>query len=568
MNSKIKDFLIVLGNENKIKFLILIFFSFIGSILDILSIGSIPILIISILDPIKLSGFIPFDFQNLFTDYEKKDFVILASIIVSGIFLIKSLFIFCLIYFESKFIKNICISNGTRIFDKYLSLDVSTLSSYPQSTIIRNLTSENFQASEIIRSILYLVREFLIILSLAIILIYADPVISLIIFLLLGLFSFLFFFIIRKQIKIKGSQAQTHRSNQIKSISETYDFIKEIKVLNREKFALNIFKKELSGQMINNEYYNIVSKLPRLFLETLSIIGIVISCIIYVNLDKDITNLIPILSLLAVSVVRLMPSFNLITSTFSTISYYLPSLQVISKELQKVNYNEEDKFITEDLNCLIKLSNVSFRYPKSKDILNNISIEIKDGENILIRGRTGSGKSTLLDILIGFLNVTTGSKLYSKKLGNDHKKFLSFVGFVPQEIFLIDDTIKRNITFGVNDNEINNNRVKEVIDLCQLGNEINKFPDGLDTVVGNRGVFLSGGQKQRIAIARALYRDPKILFFDEISSSLDLETERKLILEICNKLKNKTIILISHSLQFETFADKIINLDKKIIDYE
>jgi ABC-type multidrug transport system fused ATPase/permease subunit len=565
MNSKIKDFLIVLGKQNKIKFLILIFFSFIGSILDILSLGSIPVLIITILDPIKLKDFLSIDYLILLNDYKKLDFVILVSIAVGTIFLVKNFFIVILIYFESMFIKNICVSNGSSIFNKYLSLDVSILTSYAQSNIIRNLTSDNFQAAEMIRSLLHLIRELLIISSIAAILVYSDPAMSLIIFISLGFFSFMFFFFIKKNLKNKGIQAQIHKSKQIKCISETYDFIKEIKVLNRENYSLNNFKKELNCQIVNNEYFNFVSKLPRIFLETLSIVGITISCVFYVNLGRDVTDLIPILSLLTISLVRLMPSFNLITSTFSLMSYYLPSIQVISKELQKIDYEDKDKYISEDLDCLIKLKNISFRYPKKKNILNDISLDIKDGENILIRGRTGSGKSTLLGVLIGFLNISTGKKLYSKKLGNDYKTFLSYVGFVPQEIYLIDDTIKKNITFGVDDNEIDIKRVKEVIDICQLRDEISNFTNGVETLVGNRGILLSGGQKQRIAIARALYRDPKILFFDEISSSLDLETERKLILEICNKLKDKTIILVSHSLQFKTFADKIIDLDKNNI---
>lgn len=563
MNLNLKDFLIILGNHNKAKFILLLFLSFVGSFLDILSIGSIPIFIISILEPKKFSDFFLLDDYNFFEDLESNEIVLWASLIVGLIFIIKNIYMIFLIYFESKFVKAICINNGAKIFENYTKLDIQLLKKLTQSRIIRNLTSENFQASEIVRNSLYLIREFLIIISLAIILIYTDPIISLIIFILLGFFSFLFFFMIKKKLRLKGEKAQIHRSNQIKSISETFDFIKEIKILNQENYVHKVFKKELAGQMINNEYYNVISKFPKIFLETLSIIGIIFACVFYVYLNKEILDLIPVLSLLAISVVRLMPSFNLITSLFSTISYYTPSLKVISKELNSVENNiEENYFPSKNFeSIIISLKDISFYYEKEKKVLENISLKINEKDKILITGKTGSGKSTLIDILMGFLEPISGEIIYSKKFGRSFQTFLSNIGYVPQDIYLINDTIKKNITFGIEEEKVNEKRIEDIIEICQLKGEIAKFPQGINSIVGERGSSLSGGQKQRVAIARALYRDPKILFFDEISSALDLETERKLIFEICEKLKDKTIIIISHSLQFKKFANKIIELE-------
>jgi len=287
---------------------------------------------------------------------------------------------------------------------------------------------------------------------------------------------------------------------------------------------------------------------------------------------------LPIISLLAVCAIRLIPAFNLIVSSLSARRFSMASLKLVSREM--INVPTGDKFRNKNLvreknykkyffKNQIKFENVFFSHENSNiKILQNISLEIKPGQKIGFIGKSGAGKSTLIDLILGLIKPTKGNIFVDGlNLNENLKPWQKLIGYVPQDIYLLDDTIKNNIAFGLNANDINQEVISKSIELSRLKDYVNSLEKKENTVVGNRGIRVSGGQKQRIGIARALYHGPRILILDEATSSLDTINERKIMEEIYNTAENITLIIVTHRHKSVSRCDKIYLLDNgKIID--
>ena len=393
-------------------------------------------------------------------------------------------------------------------------------------------------------------------------------------FITISIFFFLtfivtIFFVFTKKILEKNSRLiQSINASQIQHITQSFNAIKEIKILNKENFVNTIAVKNMvkfENPFLINFF---LTSLPRPFLEVLVILSLILISILITGSDQSIMSLIPILSLFTVSAVRLIPSFNSISTALANIKSLRPSYKLVYSNL--VDDKDTDKI--SDINLRntnfsfqnkIVFKDVSFTYEnKNSPVLKNVNLEIVKGSNLGITGKSGSGKSTLINLLIGLLQPDKGLVCFDDKDVKDNvRKLQCLISYVPQDIYLLDDTIKKNIAIGEEEDQIDYNRLDIAINSAELKDYIDKLPEKLETFVGNRGVRISGGQKQRIGIARALYLERDILILDEATNSLDIENEEKVMDNIINQYQSKTIICIAHSNKVLEKFDNILSLN-------
>ena len=359
-------------------------------------------------------------------------------------------------------------------------------------------------------------------------------------------------------------------------VNQVFGAIKDVKILAREKYFTNEFNNETKGAEQLNFFSEVISKIPRLAMEIFAVITILLVALLFISSGKSIETMIPFLGLLGIATIRVIPSFGSITNTLGKMRRSIVSFNLIVKELEdleiygknKKNFNltnEKDLFSKKN----IEIKNVSYEYPNSKTkILKNISLTIKSGNYIAIIGKTGSGKSTLANIMIGLLEPSEGEICAgTNNIKNNYLMWQKRIAYIPQDVYLIDDTIKRNVAFGISDKEIDEAKVKNSIKLAQLSDFIKDLPSGLNTLVGDRGIRISGGQRQRLGIARALYRNSEILVLDEATSALDLETEKKLIKDIESLRSDFTLIAVTHRLSAIKNCDEVFLLSNgQLID--
>ena len=359
-----------------------------------------------------------------------------------------------------------------------------------------------------------------------------------------------------------------HRGQSVKIINQVFNAIKETKILSKELFFTDQFTNEKKGAERATFFSQVIKKIPRPIMETLAIITILLITVIFIIDDRSVNDILPTLSLMGVAVIRLIPSFNSITTTAASLKQTGVSFNILADQLNKFEKNKNKKnskeIMSEFKNEEIKLINVNYKYPNSENlVLKNINLNIKSKSSIAFVGTTGSGKTTLVDLISGLLKPTSGEIVSNNiNISDNPTAWQNKIGYIPQDIYLIDDTIKRNIAFGIDDNNINEEAIIRATKLAQINKFILDLPLGINTVIGNRGIRLSGGQRQRIGIARALYRDPSILILDEATSSLDNDTEKKFIKDIESLHGKYTIIIISHRLLITKNCDQVFSLSK------
>ena len=420
-----------------------------------------------------------------------------------------------------------------------------------------------------------MIRESFVLFAIFILLVIADPIITSCLFLFLIIPLILFYFSYRKITKKRGKRIQELLGKKYKTINQSLGLIKETKILNRENFFFNSFSK-ITREIENIQFFNyLVVATPRLFLEVLALSSVALICAVLIFMGKSSEVILPIISLFAISVVRFIPGLNAITAALTSQRFAKPSFEILVKEINNIFPSENTNYTAgheKEINLKkeIFINNVSFNYKsENKTILNNINMKIRKGTSVGIIGRSGSGKSTLVDIILGLLNPNNGKILvdgidikYNKHLWQKN------IGYIPQDIYLLDDTIKNNIVFGVDDEKVNYQLLNESIKIAQLEKFIKYSKDELDTIVGNRGIKISGGEKQRIGIARALYNKPKLLIFDEATSALDIDNENKILEEIYDGLNDKTHIIISHRNNTVKYCDSIYVIEQgEVIDH-
>jgi ABC-type multidrug transport system fused ATPase/permease subunit len=367
-----------------------------------------------------------------------------------------------------------------------------------------------------------------------------------------------------------GRDNQFYAGLMIKWINQAFGAIKDIKTLSKERFFIDEYYKNSIKYTSAQKYFNFLQQLPRIFIETLVISVVLLMIIYFLYKGTNIASIFTQISVFAMACFRMMPSVSRIQVSMNAMIFYRPSLNVLYNDLKKTadpetNGGDENKEInTEDG---ISAENISYRYPNTdKLIFENAGFEIKNGQSVAFVGKTGSGKTTLADIILGLLKPVTGTlKAGSVDIYKNKKSWSKKIGYVPQFIYLTDDTVKNNIVFYDRSN-VDEKRLANAVEKSQLKEFIDSLPSGIETVVGERGIRLSGGQRQRIGIARALYNEPEFLVLDEATSSLDTDTEKAVMDAIENLYGKITMIIIAHRLTTIAKCDVIYRVENgKII---
>ena len=567
-------------SRKHIKYLILLLLGmFIAAAIEMIGLGSVPIFIMIIIDIDVLLNKFPTFFANDYIKSLSQDYItIFGGIILILIFLLKNVYLSLFLFFQGKVIKILKIDVTNKLFKIYINAPYSFHIINNPSVLIRNITQSVSGAINTILSTLTVTREILILIVVFILLFLNEPVVSISVFSILILITGLFMFFTRQTLISRGEQVQFLFEDQMKTMNHTLGSIRETKILNRENYLTNLFMHQVDKIEKHSFFSYFLSQTPRLFLEFIAVFTVALTTIIFVLINLSNEQILPTISLLAVCAIRLIPAFNSIVSSISTRRFSKASLKIVSGEM--INVPIEDKFKNKNLieeknykkylfKDQIKFENVFFSHENSNaKILQNISLEIRRGQKVGIIGKSGAGKSTLIDLILSLIKPIEGKILIDdSNLEYNLRDWQKQIGCVPQDIYLLDDTIKNNIAFGLNTNDINQERILKSIELSRLKDYVSSLEKKENTVVGNRGIRVSGGQKQRIGIARALYHDPKILILDEATSSLDTINERKIMEEIYNTAENINLIIITHRHKSVSRCDKVYLLDNgKIID--
>jgi ATP-binding cassette, subfamily B, bacterial PglK len=588
LKDTIKKLWVLFDNRDKKKFLLLFFMMILAAIFETAGIGLIVPFVGIVTNPtIIQEQAILSNVYKLFHFQSSNAFILFGVALLLTIFMVKNAYLLFFYHVQYRVIFNQRVKLSRALFREYLMKPYAFHLQRNSAELLRNVNGE---VSKVFGGILLasfqLVTEILVILSIITLLIVTAPLATLTSGILLGGSVMVFFKIFRKKITHLGIEDQRVNKEVIKWVNQGLGASKEVKVSGKESYFVNMYDKQSRVLANNTIYKSMLDQVPRLFIETLLVSVVLITMIIIVFQGTDTSTLVATMSLFAMAAFRLMPSITRIVALMTSIRFSKPALTVVYNDL--VNDHEDKDFILEgntsrsvkqeiinsgdrSFRYSIHLENVYFRYPNKEEYsIKNLSLTIPIGQSVAFVGTSGAGKTTIIDIILGLLEPEKGRvSIDGKELTELKPIWQRKIGYIPQSIFLSDDTIRNNIAFGISDNEIDESSVQKAIEDAQLNDFIETLPEGLDTVVGERGVRLSGGQRQRIGIARALYHNPEIIFLDEATSALDNETEVEIMKAIDGLKGEKTLIIIAHRLSTIENCDIVFRVEKgKLVSVE
>ena len=562
----IKKLNYIFTRKEKICLVGVFFLILIGSFMELLGVSVFLPFIQVMMEPERIQGeaYLRY-FYDLLHFQSTDHFLIALGALICIVYLLKNTYLTVMQNAMLKFSYTTRMQLATKLLTTYMAEPYTFHLNRNISELQRSLQYDTMQFMQLINSALQVLTEIAVVICLGVYLVYTSPTISVVILGLIVICVGLFVMISKKYSQKIGAQNEAYNAQLYQWINQSLGGIKEVKVLNREKFFVDSYKdvyRKLIRGAKNNE---MLAAIPKYILETVCIIGMIIAVIGKLLWGRrDMTAFMMQISAFAVAAFRLLPSVGKINAYFNNIMYSLPSLDFIYKDLKEI-----ENFVPEDtakkdvelwhLESSIKLNEISYAYAGTdKNILENVNLTIHKGETVALIGSSGAGKTTLADVFLGLLIPQNGAILVDgKNIYENMDSWHHMLGYIPQTIYLSDDTIRNNVAFGIKEEDIDEKAVIEALKKAQLYEFVQTLDQGLETFVGDRGVRLSGGQRQRIGIARALYYDPEVLVLDEATSALDTETETA-VMEAIDSLKgHKTMVIIAHRLSTIRNADSI-----------
>lgn len=572
MKDIFKKFNKVLNKKQKSRVVVLIFMILIGAVLETLGVSMIYPLIETVMMPevFEENAMIVW-ICNVLGYTSAEQFVTFMLLALIFIFIFKNLYLLLLYYVQHSFITNSQYRISRDLLKVYLNRPYEFYLNASTGDIMRTVYSDSTGIFNLLLQCMQFITEFMVAIFLGTYLLIIDPVMTIVMGILLVGITLLSSAFLKPRISRIGEESRQQQSKMYKTIMQSINSVKDVKVYAKEDAFLGIYRK------YGKRYYNlardheVLSSVPRLAIEAFSLSGVLAYMAVMMKLGQNVQTMVPQLSAFAVAAVRLLPSASRINTYLANIAYYRPTLDYVyaNVELPK-NVDEraaEAKAVTETdklkFHDCIKVEQLYYKYPNTdKYIFENARMQVPYGKSVGIMGPSGAGKTTVVDIMLGLLRVESGTITCDGVNVLEHYgQWLANIGYISQTINMVDDTIRANIAFGVDVDDIDDARVWQVLEEAQLADFVRNLPNGINTVIGERGVRISGGQRQRVGIARALYHDPEILILDEATSALDNDTEAAIMEAIENFHGRKTMLIIAHRLKTIENCDIIYKVE-------
>ena len=565
------------SRSEKFKIIALFLMMLLAALLEVAGIGMVPAFVSIVANPQRA-----FEHEYFGPLLERlgiessRDLLIYGAIALVGIFVVKNTYILFFRYIESRFIYSRQYSFSHKLMRTYMQAPYTFYLQRNTSELIRNTTGEvQLLVGQVLNPILKISKESIMSLAVIIFLLVMEPVITLFVSLIMGGMAGAFLYFTQRRIKSYGMEEQVCRKEMIQHAQQGFGGIKDARVLNREANFIEAFRKVAfrSSRLLFIKKF--IADIPRPIIETMAVVAIMLIAVVMHLQGRPIASIIPVIAMFGVAIVRLMPSIQIIAQMLTNLRYHIVSVNPIYDDLTAMKkYGEEfrtdrQRNAKTTLTHAVQIHDLHYHYPNSDEqALNGVSLEIPKGRAVAFVGPSGAGKTTIVDVLLGLLEPQKGKILVDdKNIFDSISAWQRNIGYIPQFIYLSDDTLRRNIAFGLPDSDIDEEKIHKAVELAQLNELVSRLPDGLDTVIGERGARLSGGQRQRIGIARALYNDPQVLVMDEATSALDNITEQHIIQSIESLKGERTIIMIAHRLTTVMNCDVLYMKENgKIVD--
>ena len=566
-----KKLLFLLTVEERKRAAFLLIMILIMAILDMIGVASIlPFLAVLTNPDLIESNLIlnsMFQFSTKLGVEDNQNFLFVLGLIMFVILVVSLIFRALTTYAQLRFVHMREYSISKRLLERYLLQSYSFFLNNHSTDLSKTILSEvNLIVSKGIREVIELIAKGVLTIAIIILLILVDPILALVVGLSLGGAYVLVFFSIRGHLDKIGKERLKNNQLRFLTVSEAFSATKEIKVGGLEQTYINLYSKSAQIFARTQASALIIAQLPRFFLEAIAFGGILLIILFMMSQTGSINNALPILGLYVFAGYRLLPALQRIYASLTQLAFVSSALDKLYLEVKNIEcYNPIQTKKVLKLDKEINLNNIYFNYPNSsRTALKNISLNIPAKSTVAFVGTTGSGKTTIVDIILGLLEIKKGKLEIDGKLitKENLRSWQQNIGYVPQHIYLADDTVQANIAFGVNPEKINQEFVEKASKIANLHDFVSdELPKKYQTIIGERGARLSGGQRQRIGIARALYHSPQVLILDEATSALDNQTEKAVMDAVTNLNKEITIILIAHRLNTVKNCDIIFKLE-------
>ena len=481
-----------------------------------------------------------------------------------SIYLCKNSFLSYFTWMQQRFANDVLVQLSQRLFTTYLRQPYTFHLQRNSAQLIRNSTHEVGVFRNTLLYSMALLTECLVLVGITVLLLMVEPIGALIVALVLGSAAWIFHHITRRYILSWGELRIYHAGLSTQHLMQGLGGVKDVKLLGREGDFLAQYREHNTQGAKVSRYQATLQALPRLWIELLAVTGLATLVLTMLAQGRDAASILPTLGLFAAAAFRLMPSVSRVLGAVQSLRYSRPAINLMFEELRLDAPEPAIKTKhTVILQTHIQLFNVSYAYPgASSSALNGLLLTIQKGETVGFIGPSGAGKSTLVDVILGLFTPNSGMvTVDGQDIQQDLRAWQDQIGYVPQSIYLTDDTLKRNVAFGLPNKQIDDVAVKRAIQSAQLEEFIDSLPQGLETMVGERGIRLSGGQRQRIGIARALYHDPAVLVLDEATSALDTDTESGIMQAVTALRGSKTILIVAHRVSTVAHSDRVYRMD-------
>lgn len=548
-----------------------------GALLEVASLGIVPLFVAALGNPDRvLNQPLLGDWLRRFGVIDPRSLFLFGGTALLLAFALKVVYMGFTYWAQARFLRNQQVRLRTRLFAAYMHAPYLFHLRRNPAELMRNANQEVERVTiTMMAPLLGLALHSTLAVAIFIFLLMIQPLVTLVGVGLFTVASYLFLRVVRRRALAHGRMAQDHRGELIKSVNHGLGGIKEVTVLGRQAEFVNSYRLSAVHLADSFAHHQITVRLTPTFLELVAVAGLLGIGLLLLASGSSMTAILPTLALFAAALLRIRQSVAGIAGTWNALRYEHYVVNPVYDdlcELDQVSVPAKDGLPAKRLAFTgqIQIKGLAYRYPDATRLaLSDITMTVRHGESVALVGGTGAGKSTLADLILGLLEPEHGSiSVDGVDIRTNTRAWQANIGYIPQALYLLDDTLRRNIAFGLPDTDIDDARVQEALRIAQLSEFLNDLPQGLDTYVGDRGVRLSGGQRQRVCIARALYSDPSVLVLDEATSALDNRTEQQIVKELDRTRGERTLIIIAHRLSTVQGCDRLYFLQNGRIEGE